>query len=297
MPLPVAFTVDLEEWFHGPRALGRHVRSEPEQVVDATRPILDLIRRHRTHATFFVVGEVADRHPEIVEAIAREGHELACHGVTHRTLPELGAEGFRDELKRFRAIIEGAAGSRVPLAGFRAPVFSLDAGTAWAVPILTEFGYRYDSSVVPVRTPLYGAPRAPQQPYWPGDDDPTTRGTQRDLIEFPLSIFSFGPVRVPCGGGVYFRALPLPGYRWLLARAGAVAVFYIHPWETHTATPRVGDMPWWHAKLRHHGYDRALRRIDDLLRDRRFAWGTMADVLERSPMVRVSAKGGREGTR
>jgi len=284
MPLPVAFTVDLEEWFHGPRALGREARGRPEQIADATGPILEMLRRRGIRGTFFVVGEVADRHPELIEAIARDGHELGCHGVTHRTLHELGAEGFRDELKRFRSIISVAAGD-VEVAGFRAPVFSIDAATAWAIPILREFGYRYDSSVVPVRTPLYGVRGAPVQPYWPHGDDPATHGAQRDLVEFPLSVFRMGPVKVPCGGGVYFRVTPLPLYRRLLAGSGAVAVFYIHPWETHAPTPRVADMPWWQAKLRHHGYERALRRIDRLLRDERFAWGTMASVLERTAAV------------
>lgn len=284
MPLPVAFTVDLEEWFHGPRALGRDALAEPEQIDEATAPILDLLRRRGIRGTFFVVGEIAERHPGLIETIAREGHELGCHGVTHRTLHELGAEGFRDELKRFRSIISVAAGE-VELAGFRAPVFSIDAATAWAIPILREFGYRYDSSVVPVRTPLYGVRGAPVQPYLLDGDDPATHGGQHDLVEFPLSVFRLGPMKVPCGGGVYFRATPLPVYRRLLAGSGAVAVFYIHPWETHASTPHVAGMPWWQAKLRHHGYEQALRRIDQLLRDGRFAWGTMASVLDRTAAV------------
>src|SRR5262249_44966812 len=99
VPVPTALTVDVEEWFHGPRAFGRTVPSEPEQVVEATQPILELLRRRRVRGTFFVVGEVASRHPELVEAIVRDGHELGCHGQTHSTVPNLGPEGFREELR------------------------------------------------------------------------------------------------------------------------------------------------------------------------------------------------------
>jgi polysaccharide deacetylase family protein (PEP-CTERM system associated) len=280
-----ALTVDVEEWFHGPRSLGRDLPTEPQQVVEATLPILELLRRHGTRGTFFLVGEVVTSHPEIVERIVRDGHEVGCHGLTHQTLQNLGPEGFRDELRMFRSVIGEIAGDHATPVGFRAPAFSVNASTSWALPILHEFGYRYDSSVVPVKTPLYGAPGAPRQPYWPGYDNAATHGDQRDVIEFPISVFGLGPVRVPCGGGVYFRALPLPIYRWLLRRSGAVAVFYIHPWETYVATPRVAGMPWWHARLRHHGYEHALDRLERLLTDRRFAWASMLDVLERSPLA------------
>jgi polysaccharide deacetylase family protein (PEP-CTERM system associated) len=284
--LPVALTIDLEEWFHGPRSIGRSVPTSPEQVVDATMPILALLRFHGVHGTFFLVGDVVARHPELIRAIARDGHELACHGLSHRAVASLGPDGLREDLYAWRALIGSITdGSKDPI-GFRAPVFSIDASTPWAIPVLRDLGFRYDSSVVPVKTPLYGARGAPTEPYWPSLHNPMIPGDQRDLIEFPLATARLGPFRVPCGGGVYFRVLPLAAFRVLLSRSGSVAGFYIHPWETHGGTPSVEGLPRWHAILRHHGYGRALDRLDRLLGDRRFAWACMSDVLDH-PMAGV----------
>ena len=262
-----ALSIDLEEWHHA-ELVRRRSPAPSARVVAATRPILELLDRHGRRATFFVVGEVARRHPELIEAIAARGHEIGCHGMTHRPLGELGPDGLVAELAEFAEVLRDVLGPDVRPAGFRAPTFSLDASTAWAFPILARFGYRYDASVFPIRTPLYGVAG--------GRLDLHTVGP---LVEVPPAVAEVAGVRLPVGGGAYLRALPSWLARRLLARIRRERplVLYVHPWELDPGTPRVALPPAARAAT-YVGIGGALKKLAALVAE--FPFVPIADVVD-----------------
>jgi polysaccharide deacetylase family protein (PEP-CTERM system associated) len=241
-----ALTFDLEEWYH-PEAIrtsGLKV-DRFSQAVEATTPILDLVKEHKINATFFTVGELAAEHPHLIERILNEGHELAFHGWEHDPLWVMSPETFSMELSRFLAWRD-ATFPGVTIRGFRAPTFSLDEKTAWAIPLLQEYGFDYDSSVFPARTPLYGVPDAPQHPY---RIDPHNLAAEaaEGLLEIPMSVYDLVAARIGFTGGLYLRALPWPLIQQMVKstnKKGRPAVFYIHPWETFADTPRLKLSRW-----------------------------------------------------
>ena len=184
------------------------------------------------HATFFTLGWVAERHPALVRRIVAGGHELASHGYGHGQVDELGEAGFRADIARARKLLEDVGG--VAVTGYRAPTFSLNARTPWAFAVLADEGYRYSSSVYPVRHDLYGMPDAPRLPYRPAAGP---------LWEFPLTTVRLFGRNWPCSGGGWFRLLPYglfrQGLRRFNAREAAPGVFYTHPWEYDPGQPRV----------------------------------------------------------
>lgn len=187
-----------------------------------TRRYLDLFARHRVRCTFFTVGDVARRHPELVREIAGAGHEIACHSDLHTPLDRLDRARFRDDLLRARDALLRAGAPEV--VGYRAPIMSLTRATSWAHEVLAAEGFRYSSSVIPVRTPLYG---------WPEH----ARGAQRSasgIWELPLSVSGSGRFALPFLSGVYFRVLPFALIRRCFereARSGRAAVAYLHPYD------------------------------------------------------------------
>ncbi|MFP4323251.1 MAG: polysaccharide deacetylase family protein, partial [Anaerolineales bacterium] len=189
-----ALTIDLEEWYH-PYEIQRSgvaYDANVRQAPAATIPLLDLLRRYSAHATFFTVGEVAQAHPDLIARMLNEGHELAFHGWTHQALWQLSRETFAAEIERFLAWRD-ANFPGVPVRGYRAPTFSLDAQTAWAVDVLRDYGFAYDASIFPARTTLYGVPEAPQAPYFIRAEALT--GAEDGLREIPMSVFSAGGLR------------------------------------------------------------------------------------------------------
>ncbi len=233
-----ALTVDVEEYYHAEgvaRALGPRPRPPlPSRVVRSTERLLDLFDRHRARATFFTLGVVAQRHPALVRRIVERGHELASHGWDHTPVYELGAEGFRRDLRRARHALEQAAGRAVR--GYRAPTYSIRRDTPWALPILCEEGFAYDSSVHPIAHDRYGFPGAPRFPHVAAVADGV------ELWEVPVGTARFAGRNLPVGGG-FFRVLPLA-----LIRAGIASVsrrerrpflLYVHPWEFDPGQPRV----------------------------------------------------------
>lgn len=231
-----AITFDLEHW-HSATLLSDSVRNPPDLIADSLEFVLDLLTRTDVTATFFVVGEVALEYPGLVGKIADAGHEIASHGHTHTPLTELDAASFRNELRESTVAISDAAGSQ-PV-GFRAPNFSVLPETAWAFEELRNRGFQYDSSVFPLRTPMYGVSDAPRHPYpvveaSPFADSPP--GGEQHLTELPLAIHPWCPV--PVAGGFYARMLP---YRVLkhgltqLNNRGVPATLYFHPWEFNPA--------------------------------------------------------------
>jgi len=226
-----ALGFDLEHWYTA--TLLREAVTDPaDHVVESVETVLDILRRHDVTATFFVVGELAAEYPGLIRRIEHRGHELGSHGHTHTPLFELSPAQFERELQQARAAIVDAAG--VEPAGFRAPNFSVTRETSWAFDVLRESDHTYDSSVFPLRTPLYGVPGAPRRPYRVSAEDPFTGGAgDSGLDELPVSVV--GPrVRLPLAGGFYGRLLPqrlfCRGVRRLNER-GLPANLYFHPWE------------------------------------------------------------------
>jgi hypothetical protein len=158
-----ALSFDLEEWYHSELVEGR--RSNFSQATEATQPILDLLDRYQTKASFFIVGEVAEQNPDLVRSISQRGHEIGCHTFSHSLLWRLDEGLFRKELVHFHFVIEKILGE-IKIKGFRAPCFSLDNKSKWALKVLSDFGYQYDASIFPAKiNPLYGIKGAPAQPY------------------------------------------------------------------------------------------------------------------------------------
>lgn len=233
-----ALTIDVEDYFH-PNAMDEVVSPEdwhhlPPRVERNTLRVLDLLEEHGVHATFFVLGWVAERWPHLVDAIAAAGHEVACHGYAHRLAYRLGLQRFREDVVRGKAILEARLGS--PVAGFRAASYSLTEWTPWALDVLVEAGFRYDSSIFPIRHDIYGIPSFSRFPV-------TMRCAAGEIIEVPASTVRFAGRNWPVAGGGYFRLLPY----WVTRRAiqhlnrreAAPAIVYLHPWELDVEQPRL----------------------------------------------------------
>lgn len=228
-----AFSFDIEDWFHSEFVPEPDRHASHESVVErGTTRILDLLRACEARATFFLLGDVVRTHPALLRRIVDEGHEVASHGVDHRPLWRLDADTLARQLEEFRRLVERVLG-RFPVVGYRAPSFSLDRSTAWALDVLRDQGYAYDSSIFPARVRLYGVPDAPVGIYRPARDDLTRHDPDGALIEFPVAVGSAGPLRLPVAGGFYLRALPFSLFRLVLGsiqRRRPVAL-YLHPRE------------------------------------------------------------------
>ena len=220
-----------------------------------------------------MLGWVAKRFPQLVRAIVDEGHELACHGYSHKLIYEQNIGEFRQETIEAKKLLEDVSGSRV--LGYRAASYSITVRSSWALEILLEAGFEYDSSIVPAYHDIYGIPGAPQYPYKIRFSD------ARQLIEFPPSTISIMGRRIPIGGGGYFRLFPYYVTRWGLRRINRFQsmpfAFYLHPWEVDPAQPRVAAN--WKSTFRHyHNLDQCEPRLLRLLQE--FKFDTMFSVLE-----------------
>ncbi len=267
-----ALSFDVEEYFQVanlrasfPRASWEQI--EPRLEVGMERALCAL-ERAQARATFFFLGWIAERHPQWVRRCLAGGHEIASHGYEHSFLSELGPEGLEQDLARTEQALS-AAGAPRPL-GFRASTFTLTRDTWWAVEVLVRRGYRYDSSVHPVRHPAYGIPD-----FEPG----ISRIGGGALVEFPVATLPFLGRNLPVGGGGYFRLLPGALTRaavGALERRGRPAALYLHPWELDPEQPRV-SAPWFKRWRHYLNLERTLPRLEALLARHRF--GTMAEVL------------------
>ncbi len=262
-----ALSFDLEYWYSA-EFVSRHLPSGfrgEDGVMESVTPILELLARYNTRATFFVLGTVAERYPDLIGDIFKRGHEIASHGYSHRMLHDLGREEFAREIDKSVNLLESITGSK-PI-GFRAPSFSLDNTTSWALEILRQYGFKYDSSIFPIKTPLYGMPDAPRYPYRPSPGDITRDAPDGDFIEAPLTVFRTMGANIPVAGGFYFRVLPLWFLKLALRRVNRSrpAIVYLHPWETLPSTPRLGTMPRWNRLVSYWGMNSALRKLERLL--------------------------------
>ncbi|HYA93525.1 MAG TPA: polysaccharide deacetylase family protein [Thermodesulfobacteriota bacterium] len=264
-----ALSIDLEEWYHSELVEGR--RSSFSQAEEATRPILEMLDRYQTKASFFVVGEVAAQNPDLIQSIFERGHEIGCHGYSHKLLWRLDEGLFRQELNQFHSTIERIVG-KIKVKGFRAPCFSLDNRSKWALRVLLEHGYQYDASIFPVKiNPLYGVSGAPTQPYRISLEDVREEDSKSPLMEFPMSPLKIGKLKIPIAGGFYLRMCPLPFLTWGLERIHRSQSFllYFHPWEGCEKTPRM-KLPLLNRFISYYGISSALKKFEFLLRHFRF---------------------------
>jgi polysaccharide deacetylase family protein (PEP-CTERM system associated) len=269
-PVRNAMTCDVEDYFQVQAFAGHIARDSwdgfASRVERNTSRVLDLFAKHRVHATFFTLGWVAERNKELICRIVRDGHELASHGMEHRQVFSQSPDEFRADVRRTKAILEDIGGTQVT--GYRAASFSINKNTFWAFDVLAEEGYRYSSSIYPVRHDLYGIPDAPRFAFQP---------TKSKLLEVPMSTVSVFGRNLPCSGGGYFRLLPYALSRWGFRRVNQrdrrPAIFYFHPWEIDPDQPKQHEAPL-KSRLRHYlNLDRMEGRLERLLRD--LAWDRM----------------------
>jgi polysaccharide deacetylase family protein (PEP-CTERM system associated) len=268
-----ALSIDLETWFSNnilEQCIGRNQWDRQDlRVKKATRLIMKILKKHNTAATFFVLGWLAERIPDLLEEIETQGHEIASHGYSHTCLTRMTPDEFEADLvKALRISRKCISGDII---GFRAPHFTITSETMWAVDILIKHGIKYDSSVFPVGFhPDYGIEDAPLSIYQLRDD----------LIEVPLSSVQIWGSKIPCAGGGYFRLYPYRLTKYLLNRCnreGRPVVFYLHPWELDPYQPRL-KLPYI-SKLRHYNnLDKTAYRLNRLLED--FEFTTIREILE-----------------
>ena len=286
-PVEHIFTVDVEEYFHV-GAFEKVVSrkdwgSYPSRVDASIDLLLDLLARHGATGTFFTLGWIADHHPRVVRRIAQAGHEIASHGYWHRRVDTLAPEEFRQDVRASRAVLEDVCGARV--SGFRAPNFSIRPGCEWAFDVLLEEGFRYDSSLFPIRRPGYGYRAAPVVPH-------VVHRASGSLCELPLATTSWYGARIPAAGGAYLRHFPFGVIRRCLREhtdSGIPATFYLHPWELDPEQPRlpVG----WLTRARHYGgLSRVRPRLEQLLAEFRFTSATRCLKLQNLAPRTLSAK-------
>ena len=261
------FTVDFEEHFQvlalAPYVPREQWESLESRVAGNVERLLALLGRHGAVGTFFTLGWVAERQPGMIKAIAAAGHEVASHGYDHRRVTEQTPEAFRESVRRTKSLLEDLAGQ--PCRGFRAPSYSITAGQEWALDVLIEEGYGYDSSLFPVRRPGYGYAAGGRDPYW------ITRKAGR-LLEVPPATLRRLGVNLPAAGGAYFRLLPYALVRAALRDAegrGQPGTFYVHPWEYDPDQPRF-NVPAL-TRVRHYGgLGHTWARLERLLSEFRF---------------------------
>ena len=267
-----ALTIDVEDYFqvsamapYIPRSRWDHCECRVERNVER---ILALLQRHQTQATFFTLGWVAERYPQLVRQIVDQGHELASHGYGHERASDLSREAFTQDIVRAKHLLEDIGGRAV--LGYRAPSFSIGTGNLWAFDCLQASGHRYSSSIYPIKHDHYGMPDAPRFAHAVADG----------LIEVPVTTLRLAGRNLPSSGGGFFRLLPYALSRWMIRRVNAhdrqSAIFYFHPWEIDPQQPRVPGIDL-KTRFRHYvNLSRMERRLDALLGD--FRWGRMDQI-------------------
>jgi polysaccharide deacetylase family protein (PEP-CTERM system associated) len=274
-----AMTCDVEDYFQV-SAFAPFIQRDSwhlrECRVEANMDrILQLFDENSVKATFFTLGWIAERYPELVRKIVAQGHELASHGYGHLRASDQGRGEFTQDIRRSKALLEDIGGQAV--LGYRAPSFSIGYTNLWALDALLDAGYRYSSSIYPIRHDHYGMPDAPRFAFYPAGPD--------GLLEVPITTVRLMQRNLPAGGGGYFRLLPYSLSRWMMERVNRVdgepALFYFHPWEIDPGQPRPQGLSA-KARLRHYiNIGRMEERVRQLTRD--FAWDRMDRIFLNKP--------------
>jgi polysaccharide deacetylase family protein (PEP-CTERM system associated) len=260
-------TVDVEDWYHDldPSLWGLC----EDRVVSSTQKILHIIEKYGYNATFFVLGHVAEHHPDLVKQINDKGHEIATHGYFHHPITQKNRDEFEEDLRKSISILECI--TRRKILGHRACKFSINKKTAWAIDVLEKNELKYDSSVFPALTPEYGVLGAPLHPYRISSSNIETDNSNGSLIEFPLSVFSipFLRINIPVAGGFYLRFFPYWYIKMGLKRInkmGYPGVVFIHPKDLDPQQPRVKEFSWHY----YFGLPNAEKKFTKLLSDFKF---------------------------
>lgn len=240
-------TIDVEDWYM--MADISKWTSYEDRVVMSTNKILDLLSANKTTATFFVLGYIAETHPELVESIKDKGHEIGTHGYRHVPITRQTPSEFESDLKKSIHLIKKITGDKV--IGHRACRFSINESDSWALDILQKNGILYDSSIFPIKSPSYGVSNAPLDPYSISSVDITGNDLNHSLLEIPLSVYETPIINknIPIAGGFYFRLIPYFFIKHAITKMNRVnrsAVIYIHPWELDPAHPKSKDFRWYH---------------------------------------------------
>ena len=275
-PLVNALTIDVEDYFQV-SAFAPHIRRSEWNTRECriernVGRILEMLAVHNTKATFFTLGWIAERYPQLVRQIVEQGHELASHGYGHERASDLTEAAFFADIHLAKIILEDVGGAEVK--GYRAPSFSIGTGNLWAFDTLARAGYRYSSSVYPIRHDHYGMPDSPRFAYQ----------VRPGLLEIPVTTLRALGRNLPSSGGGYFRLLPYALSRWMLKRVNTLdrqsGIFYFHPWEIDVAQPRVEGISS-KTRFRHYvNISRMEARLAQLLKD--FKWGRMDEVFGRN---------------
>lgn len=262
-----AMTVDVEDYFQVSAFEGKIRRDEWDQrdcrVQQNTERILALFGEFGVNATFYMLGWVAERYPQLVKQIVDAGHELASHGYDHIRVVQQTPEQFRQDITRTKQLLEDISGQAV--IGYRAASYSIGSGNLWALEELGDAGYQYSSSIYPIKHDLYGMPEAPRFPF---------RLREGGILEIPVTTVVIGKRKFPCGGGGYFRLYPYLFSRWAIRRVNnrdhQPGIFYFHPWEIDPEQPRIEGISM-KTRFRHYlNLNRMERRLRELLAD--FNW-------------------------
>lgn len=251
-----ALSIDLEFWWCN-EYLTKFLPRDREDIFKASlKPLFASLDAFDVKATFFVLGAVAERYPEVVHDIFCSGHEIACHAYSHKPLYLMSRREFEGELKKSHELLADYN----PI-GFRAPSFSLDNRTKWALEVLEKYGFQYDSSIFPVRTQIYGVPDAPVDIYRPSKDDVTVHDPDGPIIEFPLSVVKIG-INIPVSGGFYLRSLPKQFLSWGVGKVASKrpANIYLHPHDIYPGPPRL-KMPFISRFITYHGVHTSLEKF------------------------------------
>jgi polysaccharide deacetylase family protein (PEP-CTERM system associated) len=266
-----ALTIDVEDYFQV-SALAPHIPRDTWPTIACRieanmERILTLLDERKIKATFFTLGWIAERYPNLVRRIVHNGHELASHGYSHLRASDQSAAEFNEDIRTSKALLEDISGQRV--LGYRAPSFSIGSRNLWALDLLLEAGYRYSSSIYPISHDHYGMPDAPRFAFYPNGDN--------GLLELPVTTVRLMNRNLPAGGGGYFRFFPYALSRWLLQRVNQYdrqsAIFYFHPWEVDPGQPRQKNLNL-KTRFRHYiNLDRTEARLRELTLD--FKWDRM----------------------
>ncbi len=279
-----ALTIDVEDYYHVSAFESvipyRDWERFESRVERNTHRILDLLDRYKTKATFFVLGWVAERQHRLIRVISEQGHEVASHGYAHQRIYTQSPDKFREETRRSKRIIEDAIGQ--PIFGYRAASSSITAKSMWALDVLREEGFLYDSSIFPVRHDLYGIPGYNRTCHLLNGHGGS------GMVEFPLSTLRLAGINIPIAGGGYLRFFPYGFTRWAITqlneKEGQPAVVYLHPWEIDPEQPRIPAGV--RSRFRHYmNLNKTEDRLKALLRD--FSFGTMSEVLRKQGLLTV----------
>lgn len=280
-------SIDYEDWFTTSHY--RNVVNENNKKYILEKPtlqLLDMLEKNSTSATFFILGQVAKDCPELIKKITAGGHEIASHGYSHTRLEQLTPEQFHEEIILTNKILEDITQKNIT--GFRAPFLSLNQQTAWAIDILEDTGFLYDSSIFPIKTPVYGVKNVPTYPYRIHSENIIEHSNKSKLIEFPISIYQKGPIKIPFAGGIYGRFLPEKVFSYFSheLQKKSFINFYVHPWELHDKTEITPHPGWRKNFLANYKSESYLLKIEKMIQ--RYNFSTFQNFLQTADEVKFS---------